>query len=176
MGNHTARKSLKARDGILKPDRSHKLRRRYLKSQRSSITMAARTIFARRTGFVRLIGLLIGTFVIADGLAGNSECAWAKHRKSQPQATPADPCEALNSFIQKHIVEMKKLKAQIEAEKTAVPNSLEAAFERLQGKPFVDTEKNNKLSEARHEADAVNSLLRAQGCTPVNIDHALASP
>ena len=93
-----------------------------------------------------------------------------------PQATPADPCEALNSFIQKHIVEMKKLKAQIEAEKTAVPNSLEAAFERLQGKPFVDTEKNNQLAEARHEADAVNSLLRAQGCTPVNIDHALASP
>lgn len=138
--------------------------------------MATRTIFARRTGFVRLFGLLIGTFVIAGCLAGNSECAWAKHHMSQPQATPADPCEALNSFIQKHIVEMKKLKAQIEAEKTAVPNSLEAAFERLQGKPFVDTEKNNELAEARHEADAVNSLLRAQGCTPVNIDHALASP
>jgi hypothetical protein len=139
--------------------------------------MAARTIFARRTGFVRLVSLSIGTFVIAGGLAGYSECVWAKHHKSQPQApTPADPCEALNSFVQKHIAEMKKLKAEIEAEKTAVPNSLAAAFERLQGKAFVDTEKNNKLAEVRHEADAVNSLLRAQGCSPVNIDHALASP
>ena len=71
---------------------------------------------------------------------------------------------------------MKKLKAEIEAEKTAVPNSLEAAFERLQGKAFVDAEKNDKLAETRREANAVNSLLRAQGCTPVDIDGALANP
>jgi hypothetical protein len=141
--------------------------------------MAARTIHARRTGGVRLVGLSIGAVVLAGGITVYSECGWAKHHKSKPQAespTPADPCAALNSFIQKHITEMKKLKAEIEAEKTAVPNSLEAAFERLQGKPFVDTEKNNKLAEARHEANAVNSLLRAQGCPPINIDRALASP
>jgi len=83
---------------------------------------------------------------------------------------------ALNAFIQKHVTEMKKLKAEIEAEKTAVPNSLEAAFERLQGKAFVDVEKNDKLAETRKEANAVNSLLRAQGCTPVDIDRALANP
>ena len=71
---------------------------------------------------------------------------------------------------------MKKLKAEIEAEKTAVPNSLEAAFERLQGKAFVDVEKNDKLAETRQEANAVNSLLRAQGCTPVDIDRRAGQP
>jgi hypothetical protein len=141
--------------------------------------MAGPTISTRRSGAVRLVHLSIGISMLAGGLAGYSVQGWAKHHKSKSQAdspTPADPCAALNAFIQKHVTEMKKLKAEIEAEKTAVPNSLEAAFERLQGKAFVDVEKNDKLAETRKEANAVNSLLRAQGCTPVDIDRALANP
>jgi hypothetical protein len=141
--------------------------------------MAGPTICARRSGAVRLVHLSIGIGMLVGGLAGYSGQGWAKHHKSHPQTdspTPADPCAALNAFIQKHIAEMKKLKAEIEAEKTAVPNSLEAAFERLQGKVFVDAEKNDKLAETRKEANAVNSLLRAQGCTPVDINGALANP
>jgi predicted negative regulator of RcsB-dependent stress response len=141
--------------------------------------MAGPTISTRRSGAVRLVHLSIGIGMLAGGSIGYSDQGWAKHHKSKSQTaspTPADPCSALNAFIEKHIAEMKKLKAEIEAEKTAVPNSLEAAFERLQGKVFVDAEKNDKLAETRREANAVNSLLRAQGCTPVDIDGALANP
>jgi predicted negative regulator of RcsB-dependent stress response len=141
--------------------------------------MAGRMICARRSGAIRLIRLAIGMSMLAGGLAGYSDQGWAKHHKSKSQTaspTPADPCAALNAFIEKRVAELKKLKAEIEAEKTAVPNSLEAAFERLQGKTFVDAEKNDKLVETRKEADSVNSLLRAQGCTPVNIDRAMANP
>lgn len=141
--------------------------------------MAAPTISTRRSGAARLAYLSIGIGMLAGGLAGYSAQGWAKHRKSTSELTsptPADPCAALNAYINKHVAEMKKLKTEIEAEKTAVPNSLEAAFERLQGKPFVDAEKNDKLAERRKEANAVNSLLRAQGCTVVDIDRALANP
>ncbi|HXE00916.1 MAG TPA: hypothetical protein VN623_03090 [Hyphomicrobium sp.] len=170
---------MKNRDGILKSRRSHQLRRSFCDYNVWEHMMAGPTISTRRSGAVRLVHLSIGISMLAGGLAGYSDQGWAKHHKSKSQAdspTPADPCAALNAFIQKHVTEMKKLKAEIEAEKTAVPNSLEAAFERLQGKAFVDVEKNDKLAETRKEANAVNSLLRAQGCTPVDIDRALANP
>ena len=100
------------------------------------------------------------------------------HRKAAPAPVenPADPCAALRTYIQKHIVELKKLKTELEAEQNGPPKSIAAALDRLEGKPTVDAEKNEKIATTRKEADSVNSLLHAQGCAAINIDKELAKP
>jgi len=89
---------------------------------------------------------------------------------------PGDPCASLNTYIQKHITELKTLKTALEAEKNGLPSTLEGLFESLEGKAVIDNEKIAKIAETRREAEDVNALLRAQGCKPVDIDQQLAKP
>jgi hypothetical protein len=139
-------------------------------------TRSARYARASRIG--GLTSILIGAVALAGGLAADSGQGWAKHRKAAPAPVenPADPCAALRTYIQKHIVELKKLKTELEAEQNGAPKSIAAALDRLEGKPTVDAEKNEKIATTRKEADSVNSLLHAQGCAAINIDKELAKP
>jgi hypothetical protein len=139
--------------------------------------MATQTICARRNGPAAVVCSLIGTFAFACGLTAYGTCGWAKHHRSEPQSTvPSDPCGSLNTYIQKHITELKTLKTALEAEKNGLPSTLEGLFESLEGKAVIDNEKITKIAETRREAEDVNALLRAQGCKPVDIDQQLAKP
>ena len=138
--------------------------------------MATETISARRKGAAPIVCVLLGAVALAGPLTAYSERGWARHKPDWQPSVTGDPCPSLNTYIQKHIAELKALKTALEAEKNGLPSTLEGVFERLEGKDVVDNEKVAKMAEARRVAEDVNKLLRAQGCKPVDIDQQLAKP
>jgi len=138
--------------------------------------MATTTASARRKGPAPIVCVLLGAVALACALSANSELGWAKHKPDWQPSVTGDPCPLLNTYIQKHIAELKALKTALEAEKNGLPSTLEGVFERFAGKDVVDNEKIAKMADTRRVAEDVNRLLRAQGCKPVDIDQQLARP
>lgn len=117
---------------------------------------------------VLLIAALISTtgFYIAP--------CWAKHNKSQPNV-PGDPCAKMHGYMNTRLVEMKGLKKTLDQERS-VPDTVSGFFDLMQGKPYVDQPKTQKLAQLRHEADDLNEAMRVSGCTAVDIDQELGKP
>jgi len=96
---------------------------------------------------------------------------FAKHK---PQlAIPGDPCAKMSVSLSKRLNDMKGLKATI-AKEQSVPDTLAGIFDLMQGKPYVDQPKTQKLAEMRREADNINAAMRVSGCKAVDIDAELA--
>jgi hypothetical protein len=70
---------------------------------------------------------------------------------------------------------MRKLKQTMDNEQS-VPNTMEGVFDLMQGKHYVDNEKTEKFARMRGEADDLNRVMRATGCSPVDIDQELLKP
>jgi len=138
--------------------------------------MATKTARAQRKGLAPIVCVLLGAVALAGPLTASSGRSWAKHKPDWQPSITGDPCESLNSYVQKHIGELKALKAALEAEKNGLPSTVEGIFERLAGEVVVDKEKIARIAEVRREAEDVNRLLRAQGCKPVDIDQQLTKP
>lgn len=97
----------------------------------------------------------------------------AKHK---PQlAVPSDPCAKMSVYLTKRINDMKSLKKTIDQEQS-VPNTVAGVFDLMQGKPYVDQPKTQKLTEMRREANNINEAMRVSGCTVVNIDEEMTKP
>jgi hypothetical protein len=163
-------------DGIPEAVRSHWLRRAFSDRYFRGYEMATQANCARGNGPGPIVCSLLGAVVLTGGLAVCSERGWAKHKPDWQPSITGDPCASLNTYIQKHIAELKTLKTALEADKNGLPSTLEGVFERLEGKAVIDHEKIAKIAEMRREAEDVNSLLRAQGCKPVDIEQQLAKP
>lgn len=97
----------------------------------------------------------------------------AKH-KSQ-SAIPSDPCAKMSGYMTKRLNDMRALKKTIDKEQS-VPNTLAGVFDLMQGKPYVDQPKTQKLAEMRREANDLDEAMRASGCTVVNIDEEITKP
>jgi hypothetical protein len=138
--------------------------------------MATKTVCAQRKGPAPIVCVLLGAVALAGALTAYSELGWAKHKPDWQPSVTGDPCASLNTYIQKHIGEIKALKKALETERNGLPSTVEGIFERLEGKVVVDKEKIAKIDEVRREAEDVNRLLHAQGCVPVDIEQQLAKP
>lgn len=103
--------------------------------------------------------------VLVPALASSSHDAYAKHRKSQQQSS-SDPCAGPTSFVKQNIAKIRQLQGSLEPR----TDNLAGWIEHLQGTKRADPAKLAKISELRHDADGVNSLLRADGCPMVDID------
>lgn len=99
---------------------------------------------------------------------------WAKHNKSLPNI-PTDPCAKMYGYMNTRLAEMKGLKKTLDHEQS-VPDTVAGFFDLMQGKPYVDEAKTEKLAQMRREADSLNEAMRVSGCTPVNIDGELTKP
>ncbi|AGK58417.1 hypothetical protein HYPDE_33723 [Hyphomicrobium denitrificans 1NES1] len=113
------------------------------------------------------------TAALISSAGFNSGPCWAKH-KSQ-LTIPSDPCAKMNGYMTKRVNDMKGLKKTIDKEQS-VPNTVAGIFDLMQGKPYVDQPKTQKLAEMRREANDLNETMRASGCTAVNIDEEMAKP
>jgi hypothetical protein len=126
-----------------------------------------------------LTPLLIALVAMTASQTFGAATGWARHHhhksRSNTGASP-DPCTGPRAYVTNRVAQMKALRRAIEKEQNAAPRSLGAAIERMEGKAFVDPEKANSLIELRHQADTVNSMLRTEGCTLVDIDRELNTP
>lgn len=118
------------------------------------------------------LGAALSAVLISCAGFLSTPCA-AKHK--QQLSVPSDPCPKMSSYLMKRISDMKSLKATIAKEQT-VPDTLAGVFDLMQGKPYVDQPKAQKLAEMRREANNINDAMRVSGCTVVDIDTELGKP
>jgi hypothetical protein len=126
-----------------------------------------------------LTPLLIAFVALTATLTFGTTNGWARHhhhRKSNAGTASSDPCASPRAYVASRVAQMKTLMRAIETEQNAAPKSLGAAIERMEGKAFVDREKADSLTELRHQADTVNSMMQTEGCTLVDIDRELNTP
>lgn len=112
----------------------------------------------------------LGAMLISSIGMLSTPCS-AKH-KAQP-AIPGDPCTKMSGYLSKRISDMKSLKSAMEKEQS-VPDTLSGVFDLMQGKPYIDQPKTQKLAEMRREANSISDAMRVSGCTVVDIDAELA--
>lgn len=96
--------------------------------------------------------------------------SWAKHDN-----IPIDPCAKMYGYMNTRLAQMKGLKKTLDHEQS-VPDTVAGFFDLMQGKPYVDEAKTQKLVQMRHEADSLNEAMRVSGCKPVDIDGELTKP
>jgi hypothetical protein len=121
----------------------------------------------------RLYRLGASLSVVLISSAGLSAPSFAKHK---PQISiPGDPCAKMSASLVNRISAMKSLNAAIEKEQS-VPDTLAGVFDLMQGKPYVDQSKVQKLAALRREANTINEAMRISGCAAVNIDDEMRKP
>jgi hypothetical protein len=110
-------------------------------------------------------GILVLVF-FATSMAA-TDVAWAKHKKV-PVKSNADPCASPTAFVKDHVQKIRTLQAALATRKSTV-------FGMFSSNLQSDPDTAAKISDLRHDADGVNDLLRAGGCTPIDIDTELKS-
>jgi hypothetical protein len=123
------------------------------------------------------LGAILAAFAtIAGGTSIGSQTLWARHSKSHSPSDPsADPCTTLGNHMNTRLESMRKLKKTLDDEQS-IPDTMEGVFDLMQGKRYVDNAKTEKLARMRAEADDLNKVMHATGCTPVDIDQELLKP
>jgi hypothetical protein len=125
---------------------------------------------------LRLGAILAAFATIAGGTGLDSQNVWARHSRSHsPSDALADPCTTLGVHMNTRLESMRKLKKTIDDEQS-LPDTMEGVFDLMQGKRYVDNPKTEKLARMRVEADDLNKVMLATGCTPVDIDQELLKP
>lgn len=112
--------------------------------------------------------------VLSSSTGFYSAPCWAKHNKSLP-SVPTDPCEKMRGYMNTRLAEMKGIKKTLDQERS-VPDTVAGFFDLMQGKPYVDQPKTQKLAQMRREADDLNEAMRVSGCATVDIDQELTKP
>ncbi|MBS0240509.1 MAG: hypothetical protein JSR89_19005 [Proteobacteria bacterium] len=116
------------------------------------------------------LAALTGAALIS-GLVCNADDGWAKRQKSPSTSASSDPCAEPTAFIKQHIEKIRQLQQSLESGS----DNLASWIQHMEGQKSVDQDKVARISELRHDADSVNSLLRAGGCPTVDIDHELST-
>jgi hypothetical protein len=127
----------------------------------------------RQSRGLRIGAVLVALATIAVGDSIGGQDAWARHRSHSNDS--ADPCTTLGNHMNTRLEGMRKLKQTMDNEQS-VPNTMEGVFDLMQGKHYVDNEKTEKFARMRGEADDLNRVMRATGCSPVDIDQELLKP
>jgi hypothetical protein len=115
---------------------------------------------AKAAATTALFAVCLGIVVCVDPAAAK------RHNKAQPGSS--DPCASPRAYVSDHINRIKALRATSAPASTPLFGSSGAAAD-------AANKRSLQISQLRSDADGVNALLKAGGCTAFDLDHELSS-
>lgn len=143
--------------------------------------LAGRALFAyrRRIGLAGLVIFISSIAAPGHGFAKKKPADWSS--KTEVDASPANssdasPCLPLRHTLDRHIADIRALKADLDRTKAAPPATLLGTFQQLIGNDYVSpaaSRSQQKLAEEWNAAEEANTMLAAAQCPTVDIKSAV---